>query len=105
MLSYRFLTKPQDITPPNPAIESRTFGTHCTLDSSFETNWTFSRQTYNFGISQHHNSKAYHSQRLYETPVSLHAYVSQQPPYLTPFDFNQSVVKLFRHQTELTHST
>ena len=62
-------------------------------------------QTKNFDIPQHSNNEAYHSQRLYEIPVYPHAYVNQQPPNLTPFDFNQSVVKLFRHQTELTHST
>ena len=33
------------------------------------------------------------------------AYIGQQAPNLTPFDFNQSVVELFRHQNELTHST
>ena len=44
-------------------------------------------------------------QRHYETPVSPHAYVGQQPPNTTLFDFNQSVDKLFQYQTKLTHST
>ena len=44
-------------------------------------------------------------QRPYETPVSLQAYVGQQPLHLTPIDFNQSVVELFLCQTELAHST
>ena len=44
-------------------------------------------------------------QRPYGRPASPHANVGQQPPYPTPFDFNQSVVKLFRWQTKLTHST
>ena len=61
-------------------------------------------QTNNFGIPQHPNNEAYHLQRLYETPVSPHAYVGQQPSNLTPLDFNQSVVELFRCQTKLTHS-
>ena len=56
---------------PNPAIESRTFGTNNASDSSYETNWTMSWQTNNFGIPQHCNSEAYHSQRPYETPVFL----------------------------------
>ena len=38
-------------------------------------------------------------------PMPPHAYVSQQPPNPTPFAFNQSVVELFQHQMELTHST
>ena len=62
-------------------------------------------QTNNFGIPQHPNNKTYHLQRPYETPVSPHAYVGQQPPNLTPFDFIQSIVGLFGHQTELTCST
>ena len=38
-------------------------------------------------------------------PLSAHAYVAQESPNLTLFDFNQFVVELFRCQTELTHST
>ena len=107
MLSHRLLTKPQDVTLPNPAIDSRTFGTNHASNSSYETNWTSSWQTNNFG--RYHNNEAYHSQRPYETPVSPHAcrlaVCRLQPPNPTPFDFNQSVVELFRCQTELTHST
>ena len=36
--------------------------------------------------------------------MSAHAYLNQQPPNQT-FNFYQSVIRLFRHQTELTHST
>ena len=53
----------------------------------------------------YHSNGAYHSQRPYEAPTSPHAYVNQQPPNPTPFDFNQSIVELFRHQTKLTHNT
>ena len=38
-------------------------------------------------------------------PSPPHASVKWHPHNLTPFDFSQSVVKLYRHQTELTHST
>ena len=68
-------------------------------------NWTSSWQRNTFGIPQHSNNDVYHSQRPYGTPVSSHACVNQQPFNPTPFDFNQSIVKLFRCQTELTHST
>ena len=60
---------------------------------------------HNFGILQQSNKDTYHSPRPYETPTSPHAYVNQQPPNLTPLDFNQSIVELFTHQTELTHSS
>ena len=32
-------------------------------------------------------------------------YINQQHPNQTPFNLNQSVMKRFRHQNELTHST
>ena len=91
--------------PPNPTTDSRTFGINYASNSSYKTNWTLSWQTNKFGILQHSNNEAYHSQRPYETPVSPHTYVNQQPPNLTQFDFNQSVVALLTHQTELAHST
>ena len=99
------LTKPQDVIPPNPTIDSRTFGTDHASNSSYETNWTCSWQTNHFGIPQQSNNDMHHSERPFETPTSSHIYINQQPPNLTPFDFNQSVVKLFRCHTELTHST
>ena len=37
--------------------------------------------------------------------VCLLSNVNQQPSNQTPFDFNQSVVELFRCQTKVTHST
>ena len=40
-------------------------------------------------IPQHPNNLACHLQRPYEVPVSPHAYVGQQPPNLTPFDFTR----------------
>ena len=88
--------------PPCPTVDSRTFKTNHTSTSSYETNWTSSWPTNNYGIPQQSKNDAYHSQRLYVTPTSPHAYVNQQPPNPTPFDFNQSVVELFRCQTELT---
>ena len=91
------LTRPQEVIPPNPTIESRTFETNFTLSSSNETNWTFSWQTNNFCLPQHSNNDIYHSHIPFERPMSPHDYVNQQPPNPTPFDFNQSIVKLFRH--------
>ena len=79
------LTKPQDVTSPNPAIDFGTFGTNHASFSSYKTNWTLSWQTNNFGIPQDPNNEAYHSQRPYETPVSPHAYVGQQQHNLIPF--------------------
>ena len=98
------LTKSQDFIPPNPTIDSRTFGTNHTSNSSYETKWTSFWQTNNFGIPQQSNNEVYHSQRCYERPTSPYAYVNQQPATQTPFDFNQLIVKLFIHQTKLTHS-
>ena len=71
------LTKPQDITPPNPTLASRS---NQTSNSSYETNWTSCWPTTNFGMPQQLNNDTYHSQRPYETPKSPHAYVNQQPP-------------------------
>ena len=71
------LTKPQDVTLPNPAIDSRTLGTNYPSNSSYITNWTSSWQTNHSDISPYSNNKAYHSQRHYETPISPHAYVNQ----------------------------
>ena len=51
---------------------------------------------------QAHND-TYHLQRLYETPTSPHAYVNQEPPTKTSFDFNQSAIELVRRQKEQTH--
>ena len=56
-------------------------------------------------MPQQSNNDACHSQRPYRIPTSPHAYVNQQPSNHTQFNFNQSVVELFRCKTELTHST
>ena len=99
------LTKPQHVTLHNPTTDSRTFGTICTSNSSCETNLTSSWPTTYFGMPQQSNNYVYHSQRPYVTPASPHAYVNQQPPNQTTFQFNQLVVELFRCQTKLTCST
>ena len=74
--------------PPNLAIDSRTCGK--TMHQILPTKQTgqIILQTNNFGMPQHSYNDAYHSQRPYETPVSPHVYVNQQPPNLTPFNFN-----------------
>ena len=89
------LTKPLDVMPPNPTIDSGNFRISHASNSFYEINWTSSWQTNNFGIPQQSNNDAYHTQRPYETPTSPHAYVNQQPLNPTLFDFNQSAVKLF----------
>ena len=71
------LTKPQDITPTNPTIDSRS---NWMSNSSYMTNWTLSWPTTTFGMPQQSNNDMYHLQRPYETPKSLHVYVNQQPP-------------------------
>ena len=96
------LTKPQDITPPNPTIDSRN---SWTSNSSYEASWTLSWPTTNYGMTQQSNNDSYHLQRPYETPTSPHAYVKQHASNQTTFDFNQSIAELFKRQTELTHST
>ena len=90
------LTKPQDITSPNPTIDSRS---NLMSTSSYETNWTY------YGMPQQSNNDTYHLQISYQTPTSFHAYVNQQPPNQTSFELDPSLVELFRRQTELTHST
>ena len=70
-------TKPQDITPPNPTVDSRS---NQTSNSSCETNWTSSWPTTNYGMSQQSNNDTYHLWRPFETPTSPHAHVNQQPP-------------------------
>ena len=86
------LVKPQNIISPNPTRDSRAFRANFESNSSYDTKWTVSWQTKNFGIPQHSNNEAYHLQRPYEIPVSPHAYVGQHPPNPTPFDFIQSVI-------------
>ena len=82
MVISQALTKPQDITPSNPARDPRTFGANCESSSSYNINWTTSWQANKFGIPQHPNSDAYHLQRPFETPVSPHAYVGLAAEFL-----------------------
>ena len=56
-------------------------------------------------MSQQLENDTYHTQRLYEPHTFPHASINKQPPNQTFFDFNQSILELFRFQTELTHST
>ena len=99
------LMKPLDVIPPNLTIDSRALSVKHPSNFSYEINWTLSLPTTNFDMPQQSNNDMYYPQRPYETPTSPHAYVNQQPPNQTPFDFNQSIVELLRHHTELTHST
>ena len=99
------LTKPKDVTSPHPTMDSRLFGTNCVSNSSYESNETLAWLTNDFGMPQQFNNDVYHSQKHYGTPTSPHTDVNQQPPSQNPFDFNQSVVELFRCQTKLIHSS
>ena len=74
------LSRPQDIMPHNPTLDSRTYGPNFTSNSSYGTNWTSSSQRNKCGIPQQCNKDVYHSQRSYEMPIPPYAYVSQQPP-------------------------
>ena len=56
------LTKSHDVTPPNPTIDSRNFGTKHTSNSSYESKWTLSWPTNNFSMPQQSNDDVYHSQ-------------------------------------------
>ena len=97
------LTKPQEVTPPNPTIDSRTFGTNHTPNCSCEINRISSWSTNDYGMPPQSNN--YHSQTPYETPTSSNAYIIQQLLNQIPFDYNQPLVKLLRCQSKLTHST
>ena len=69
------LTKPQDVTPSKPPIDSETFETNHASNSSCETNWTSTWPTNNFCKPQQSNNDMYLIQR-HETPTSPHAYVN-----------------------------
>ena len=74
------LTKPQDIIPHYPARDCRTFGANQDSYFPYDTNWTVSWQTNNFGMQQHPSNVAYLLQRPYEAPVSPDTHVDKQPP-------------------------
>ena len=67
------LTKQQDITPPNPTVDSRS---NQRSYSHYETNWTSSWPTARFGVPQQSNNDTYYSQRPSETPTPPHSYVN-----------------------------
>ena len=62
--------------PPSQTIDSRTFGTNCTSNSSYETNWTSFLSINNYSLQHQSSNDAYHSQRPYETTTSPHSYVN-----------------------------
>ena len=99
------LTRPQNIMPPNPAIDCRTFGQKPCIKFFLQNNLDCILAKKQYWHTTTPTNEANHLQGPYEIPVSPYTYVGQQPPNPTPFNFNQSVVKLFRNQTELIHST
>ena len=56
-------------------------------------------------MSQQSETNTHQVYRPYEDRVPPQSHANQQYPSQTSLDLNQSVVKLFGHQTELTHST
>ena len=96
------LTKAQSITSSATLIDTRNFGTNCTLQ---ETSWTSTWLTYNHNMSQQPEINMYQVYRPYENHLHPQTHTNQHYRNQTPLDLNQSVVKLFRCQTELTHST
>ena len=56
-------------------------------------------------MSQQPEIDTHQTQRPYKAHTPQQTYTNQQHPSQTPFDFNQSVVELFRHQIELIHNT
>ena len=98
------LTKPKDVTPPNPTIDSRPFSKTCISNFYNETNCTSSSQTNNFSIPQQSLVRCVIHRDLMKHLHTCHAYVNQQPPNSNSFHINQFVVELFRCQTKVTYS-
>ena len=97
------LTKAQNITTPATLIDTRNFGTNYT--TPHETSWTSALPRYNHNMSHESKINAHQVDRPYEDHISPQTHRNQQYPNQTSLDLNQSVGKLFRCQTELTHST
>ena len=54
---------------------------------------------------QQPESDTHQIHRPYEAHTPPQSYTNQQDPNQTTIDFSQSVIKLFRCQTKLTHSS
>ena len=93
------LTKAQNTTTP-----SRYFKVNYT-NPSYETNWTSAWLTSNLAMLQQPDIETHQTHRPYETHTPPQTYANQQHPHQTTTYFNKSVIKCFRHQTKLTHST
>ena len=99
------VTKAQDVTPPSVTTDSRTLELMIQQTTHMKQIGPLPGQQLPLLCHYSWNMTQIQTQRPYETDTSLHVYANQQLPDQTFFDFNQSIVELFRHQTELTHST
>ena len=61
--------------------------------------------TFYHNMSQQPGTNTHQSYRPYKDHIPTQTHKNQQHHNQTPLNFNQSVVKLFGHQMELTHST
>ena len=98
------LTKAQNTTTPSTSVDPRNLGVNY-ANASCETNWTSVWPTFNLAMSQQPEIDTHQTHRPYKVHTPPQTCTNQQYSNQTPFDFNQSVVELFRHQTELTYST
>ena len=98
------LTKTQSTTTLSTSIDIRNFGTNYT-NPPYETSWTSAWPTPNHNVSQQPKIDTHQIYRLFKDHIPTQTHIGQQHHNQTPFYFNQSVVKLFRCQIELIHST
>ena len=98
------LTKAQNINTQANPIDTINFETNCARPHH-ETSLTSTWPTYNYNMPQQPEINIHQVYRPYEDHTPPQTHTNQLCPYQNSLDLNQSVVELFRHQTELTHST
>ena len=98
------LTKAQSTTTSSTSIDTRNFGTNY-ANPSYETSWTSAWPTSNHTMPLQPEINTHQIHRPYKSYTPPQTYKNQQHLNQTLFNFNQSVFKCFRCQTELTHST
>ena len=84
------LTKAQSTTTPSISTDTTNFGTYYANPNHI--------------MSQQPQINTHQIQRPYKEHTPTQTYIKQQHPKQTPFNLNQSVIKLCRCQNELTHS-
>ena len=100
------LTKAHSITTPTTPIDSRNFGTNYTNPPKKQVGYHLG---WHITITCYSNQKLIHIKFTDLTKITYFliqtTHTNVQYPNHISLDLNQSVVELFRHQTELTHST